>query len=551
MSSVDPTPPLSQPQPHPPPHLTHPRNQALLTQLLRCPLCAPCILRYCNVRDTDAYTTAPLAVLYSWITSQQAAWTPPPLCFACLNILPSLPSNVDTLLTSSTYTSYTFTTFALTVSLPITATLRHLSFVASLSPPSPSPTSPTPAPLPCLDLKEAIKSIVLSHISSHTSHLPLPSSPPADLSLNLTFTHPSTPSEATLISSHTPSHLQPHSHKRHRTDDALLTQAHLLQILPSITQPELVALYATYHTAAEEGTTPKLSVEGEEGGGCGFEWALVRPAVLLMGNYIKHSRAISQTPWSIDSDDDPPPPPLPSPSSPSSSPPPPPFPNPPAPTARVQQRITSTSVQEELSRHILPAFSATFARFSSSGREDLDVRMLGEGRPFVLEMQGVRRVLEEAEVRALEALVNRREEEGEQLVEVRGLRLVGKREFEAMKAEVESKRKRYRCVVWVGRAVTGEEVRRLGEVRELVVQQKTPIRVLHRRTALVRAKVVHEVEVQQMAPQWLRVDLLTSAGAYVKEFVHGDRGRTQPSLASMLGCACDCVQLDVLQLIHD
>lgn len=43
--------------------------------------------------------------------------------------------------------------------------------------------------------------------------------------------------------------------------------------------------------------------------------------------------------------------------------------------------------------------------------------------------------------------------------------------------------------------------------------------------------------------------LTTSAGTYVKEFVHGDLGRTRPSVRDILGCAADIVQLDVVDVI--
>ena len=42
--------------------------------------------------------------------------------------------------------------------------------------------------------------------------------------------------------------------------------------------------------------------------------------------------------------------------------------------------------------------------------------------------------------------------------------------------------------------------------------------------------------------------MTTSAGLYVKEFVHGDRGRAVPSLGSMLKCQADIMQLDVLDV---
>lgn len=35
-----------------------------------------------------------------------------------------------------------------------------------------------------------------------------------------------------------------------------------------------------------------------------------------------------------------------------------------------------------------------------------------------------------------------------------------------------------------------------------------------------------------------------------RRFVHGDLGRTEPSLASLVGCESDILQLDVLE-VHD
>jgi tRNA pseudouridine synthase 10 len=50
----------------------------------------------------------------------------------------------------------------------------------------------------------------------------------------------------------------------------------------------------------------------------------------------------------------------------------------------------------------------------------------------------------------------------------------------------------------------------------------------------------------------LTIDLKTSAGTYVKEFVHGDDGRTKPSLSSLLDCnSAKCISLDVLEIFLD
>jgi tRNA pseudouridine synthase 10 len=80
-----------------------------------------------------------------------------------------------------------------------------------------------------------------------------------------------------------------------------------------------------------------------------------------------------------------------------------------------------------------------------------------------------------------------------------------------------------------------------------VVNQKTPVRVLHRRSALVRQRTIHSMEAEPVegAPHTCVVHLLTQAGTYIKEFVHGDFGRTVPSLCTLLGCEVDILQLDV------
>lgn len=57
------------------------------------------------------------------------------------------------------------------------------------------------------------------------------------------------------------------------------------------------------------------------------------------------------------------------------------------------KRIGGTSVQEAIEAVVLPAYGSCTAKMITGGREDADVRMLGAGRPFVLEIQvgGARR----------------------------------------------------------------------------------------------------------------------------------------------------------------
>lgn len=47
------------------------------------------------------------------------------------------------------------------------------------------------------------------------------------------------------------------------------------------------------------------------------------------------------------------------------------------------------------------------------------------------------------------------------------------------------------------------------------------------------------------------LDIVTQAGTYIKELVHGEFGRTSPSICSMIGQWIDIVALDVMAVELD
>ena len=91
---------------------------------------------------------------------------------------------------------------------------------------------------------------------------------------------------------------------------------------------------------------------------------------------------------------------------------------------------------------------------------------------------------------------------------------------------------------------------KLEAIKDLELAQETPIRVLHRRTDAKRMRTVYYMNVEalesKLEDQHLFIlTLATQAGTYVKEFVHGDFGRTEPNVAKILGCDVDILALDV------
>lgn len=80
--------------------------------------------------------------------------------------------------------------------------------------------------------------------------------------------------------------------------------------------------------------------------------------------------------------------------------------------------------------------------------------------------------------------------------------------------------------------------------------QRTPERVAHRRADLIRRRTIFEVHppmIEKLSDgtKVIEVTMRCESGTYVKETVHGDSGRTQPSIASLLKAKCEVEWLDV------
>ena len=80
------------------------------------------------------------------------------------------------------------------------------------------------------------------------------------------------------------------------------------------------------------------------------------------------------------------------------------------------------------------------------------------------------------------------------------------------------------------------------------IEQKTPIRVLHRRADLMRVRGVHKAEVVGFEGKTLKIIVRGDSGLYVKELVHGDEGRSSPSLSELMGQKLEVLSLDVTNI---
>jgi len=201
------------------------------------------------------------------------------------------------------------------------------------------------------------------------------------------------------------------------------------------------------------------------------------------------------------------------------------------------------SVEELIEKPFLEETGGIKVAFHASGREDIDARMLGKGRPFVIEIaQPKRRFID---LKKLETAVNTHAK-GKILIS--DLRFVDKSVIQKLK-KGEASQKKYRVIVEFENEVADEELRLLEEKLEnTVIKQRTPLRVLHRRADLTREKYIYEVKVKKLSPKKVEMKIRCQGGLYVKELVTGDEGRTTPSVSEILKNRAKPIKLDVLNV---
>ena len=292
-----------------------------------------------------------------------------------------------------------------------------------------------------------------------------------------------------------------------------------------------------------------------------------------------------------------------------------------------------TSVQGYIGDPIMELYGSSEHAFHGMGREDIDVRCLGRGRPFVIEMKkpikrnidvelimkmindtangslevtSMRHSTRSEVVRVkdtpaeksyrieylIEPITQENLDELTQIMEIpketqhRGRRQRKVHPNELKKPEPKqvdySELKKAELVglceqkglaksgtkdVLITR-LTGFEIPTLPmpdpdfvveimtKLQGCTLAQRTPERVAHRRADKIRKRTVVEtsdvsIQVHDDGTMTGIFSLRCESGTYVKETVHGDGGRTQPSISSLISAKCSVKWLDVADIHAD
>lgn len=234
----------------------------------------------------------------------------------------------------------------------------------------------------------------------------------------------------------------------------------------------------------------------------------VHQSIYITGQYAKYSREISNSEW----------------------------------------KINGSSIEQIVAKYIVHYYEPIEHKFYSAGREDLDVRMLGVGRPFVLELVNPHK-LNLNNINLVKLIEDQIKGESVELsVQINNLRKVTKSIYGKIKEGEETKTKTYRCIVYSQKSLTANDLIKLTTMKSIEIKQLTPLRVLHRRTLSCRKKKITNMKTQLINSHFFVLDITAQAGTYIKEFVHGDLQRTTPNITTILNSDCDIMQLDVLEV---
>ena len=198
------------------------------------------------------------------------------------------------------------------------------------------------------------------------------------------------------------------------------------------------------------------------------------------------------------------------------------------------------SVDELISVKVIEAMDAADTTFHGAGREDIDALMLGDGRPFVIEVNEPRK--RKTDLERLEQEIN---EYCEGKVIVSGLRFVDHQTVRNLKGARHDKV--YLATISCAGVDRDTLVSGLGEITGMI-RQRTPTRVTHRRADLVRKRTVRSALLESFSGDSAVIRIECEAGLYVKELISGDSNRTVPSLSGAVGADVAVTELDVVEV---
>ncbi len=205
-------------------------------------------------------------------------------------------------------------------------------------------------------------------------------------------------------------------------------------------------------------------------------------------------------------------------------------------------KLYEQSVEEYIARPALDKARAEDETFHGAGREDIDVRMLGNGRPFVLELKNPKKRSISLEELEREIKLN-----SDGAVTVNSLRFTDSSDISRIKEA--HFQKVYVVKIHASAPIQKEKLKKVAlSLQGTTINQQTPTRVEKRRAKKVRRRKIYRCSVLDVDETMASLEIESESGTYIKELVTGDNEKTQPNISKLLGNACEVESLDVKEV---
>ncbi len=205
-------------------------------------------------------------------------------------------------------------------------------------------------------------------------------------------------------------------------------------------------------------------------------------------------------------------------------------------------KLYEITVEGLVAKKAVEMAQGTDESFHGSGREDIDARMLGTGRPFILEVKNPK--IRTIDLSVLEKETNKACKD---IIEVSNLRFSNREEIARIKAA--EFQKTYRVTIEASEPLNKEKLIKVAQsLQGQLIKQLTPTRVAHRRANKIRERLIYNCTIESVEGIIASLTLETESGTYIKEFVSGDNEKTQPNLSELIGIPCKVKELDVIDV---
>ena len=201
-----------------------------------------------------------------------------------------------------------------------------------------------------------------------------------------------------------------------------------------------------------------------------------------------------------------------------------------------------TSIEELIGKTFLEKSMGNTIILHGAGREDIDAKMLGGGRPFILEIKNPKK-----RCFSLKNVKNESNRYTKEKVTIDDLCYVSRDDIGKLKSAKWEKTYRVQINGIIDKRKLKEAVTVL---RGKIICQRTPNRVLHRRPDIERKRKITDIKIEEIMDRTAVLTIRAEAGTYIKELIDGDNGRTRPSVTEIIGKQVETEKLDVIQ-IHD